>query len=302
MAADTNAQIVLLTFPGNAVAGVELGAKLGVPSQRLELHAFPDGETLVRLPNELTGRCVLLLCSLDHLDGKLLPLLLTADAAREQGARRVGLVAPYLGYMRQDSRFHSGEAVSARTVAAVLERHVDFLITVEPHLHRIHSLAELYHIPAHAVSAMPAIVDWMRREVRQPLLIGPDQESSHWVAAIAAELEAPYLILDKVRHGDRAVEILMPELAGWTGHTPVLLDDILATAQTMITAVRQLKQHGLPDPVCVAVHPILVGDALSGLLAAGAARVVSCNTIAQPSNAIDVMPLIAEAVKPFCHK
>ncbi|MCW3478934.1 ribose-phosphate pyrophosphokinase [Neisseriaceae bacterium JH1-16] len=296
-----SAQTILLPFPGNTVAGVALGNQLGVSPQRLELHAFPDGETLVRLPNELTGRNVLLLCSLDHLDSKLLPLLFAADAAREQGARQVGLVAPYLGYMRQDSRFHSGEAVSAHTVAAVLDRHVDFLVTVDPHLHRIHSLSELYRIPTRTVSAMPAIVDWLRHEVRQPLLIGPDRESAQWVAAAAAELDAPYLVLDKIRHGDNAVEIVMPELAGWIGHTPVLLDDILSTAQTMITAVRQLKQHGLPDPVCVAVHPILVGDALSGLLAAGAARVVSCNTIAQPSNAIDVMPLMAAAVKTLCH-
>jgi len=301
MTAAPSIQTVLLTFPGNTVAGVALGSQLGVPPQRLELHAFPDGETLVRLPNGLTGHNVLLLCSLDHLDNKLLPLLFAADAAREQGAQQVGLVAPYLGYMRQDSRFHSGEAVSARTVAAVLDRHFDFLVTVDPHLHRIHSLSELYGIPTRTVSAMPVIIDWLRHEVRQPLLIGPDRESTQWVAAVAAELNAPYLVLDTIRHGDNAVEIVMPELAGWIGHTPVLLDDILSTAQTMITAVRQLKQHGLPDPVCVAVHPILVGDALSGLLAAGAARVVSCNTIAQPSNAIDVMPLIAAAVRTLAH-
>src|SRR3546814_1718571 len=76
------------------------------------------------------------LSSLDHPYAKVLPLLFAADTARDLGARRIVLVAPYLAYMRQDIRFHAGEAVTSRTFAAILSRHLDWLVTVDPHLHR----------------------------------------------------------------------------------------------------------------------------------------------------------------------
>jgi ribose-phosphate pyrophosphokinase len=84
-----------------------------------------------------------------------LPLLFAADTARDLGARRIGLVAPYLAYMRQDIRFHAGEAVTSRTFAAILSRHLDWLVTVDPHLHRYHELSEIYRIPTQVVHAAP---------------------------------------------------------------------------------------------------------------------------------------------------
>ena len=88
-------------------------------------------------------------------------LLFAADAARQLGARKVGLVAPYLCYMRQDRSFKPGEAVTSRSFAALLSRACDWLVTVDPHLHRYKSLSEIYAIPARALHAGPAIADWI---------------------------------------------------------------------------------------------------------------------------------------------
>src|SRR3546814_2966154 len=82
-----------------------------------------------------------------------LPLRFAARAAREFGARSVGLIAPYLGYMRQDTRFHPGEAVSTPLFAQFLEEAFDWLVTVDPHLHRVERLQSLYRIPTAHVSA-----------------------------------------------------------------------------------------------------------------------------------------------------
>jgi ribose-phosphate pyrophosphokinase len=103
-------------------------------------------------------------------------------------------------------------------------------------------------------------------------------------------------VLRKTRHGDREVEVSLPDADRVRGRTPVLVDDILSTGRTMIAAVRQLQRLELNRPVCVGVHAIFAGDAWAALQAAGPAKIVSCNTIAHPSNAIDLHAYIAEAV------
>lgn len=287
---------LILAYPENEALAASLAPHLKGIVASLQLHRFPDGETLAILP-DVAGRDVLLLCSLDRPDSKLLPLLFAADAARDQGARRVGLVAPYLSYMRQDRRFHPGEAITSRTFAVVLSRHVDFLVTVDPHLHRYHALDEIYAIPATAASSVAAIARWIHREVENPVLIGPDEESAQWVGALAALEGLPYTVLNKVRHDDFHVEVSLPDAGQWSGRTPVLVDDIISSAHTMIAAVRQLQQLGFVRPVCVGVHAIFAGTAYDELQAAGAGRIVTCNCVPHPSNAIDVMPAVAASVR-----
>ena len=98
----------------------------------LSLHRFPDGESLVRLDADVAGREVVLVASLARPDDITLPLLFAADAARDLGASRVLLAAPYLAYLRQDRRFHAGEAITSRTYAALLSNAFDGLATVDP--------------------------------------------------------------------------------------------------------------------------------------------------------------------------
>ena len=182
-------------------------AALGAERGDHELRRFPDGEAYVRVRSGCADRDVLLLSSLTQPDDKLLPLAFLADAARDGGARRVGLVAPYLSYLRQDHRFHAGEAVTSRTFARLLSSCVDWLATIDPHLHRYRELAEVYSVPAQVIPSAPAIAGWIRREVERPLLIGPDAESAQWVERIAELAAAPSTVQVKLRRGDRDVSV-----------------------------------------------------------------------------------------------
>lgn len=288
--------LLLLSFPGNEAAAALLAAELQADTAPLQLHRFPDGESLVTLP-EVAQRVVMLVCALDRPDSKLAPLLFAADAARAQGAVKVGLIAPYLAYMRQDRQFHPGEAITSRTFAALLSQYFDALITVDPHLHRYPTLDTIYRIPALALASAPSIAAWVSREVENPVLIGPDEESAQWVEAVASLHGLPHTVLSKVRHDDLHVEVSLLQAAQWRGHTPVLVDDIVSSAHTMIAAIGSMKQSGLVAPVCIGVHGIFAGSAYEELQAAGAARIVSCNCVPHPSNAIDVMPQIAASVR-----
>lgn len=288
---------VIVAMPGNELLAGRLGASLTAPCVPATVRHFPDGESHVRIDGDVAARQVVVACTLDRPDPKLVPLLLLACALRDAAAASVGLVAPYLAYMRQDRRFHPGETISAARFAGWISNHFDWLVTVDPHLHRIADLSQVYTIPTRVAHAANEIASWIRSQVRQPLLIGPDEESSQWVSKVARAAGAPFVVLTKERRGDRDVVVSVPEVERWRSHTPVLVDDIVSTSRTMIETVTHLRQAGLAAPVCVAVHAVFAQTAFEDLQAAGAARIVSCDTIVHRSNGIALMEVIATRVR-----
>ena len=167
--------MIVLPMPGCERLG-RLARELHGAIGAVEVHRFPDGEGRVRLSGPVEGEDVVLVAGLDRPDDKVLPLLFAAATARDLGATSVGLVAPYLPYLRQDRRFQAGEGISARYFARLLSQAVDWLVTVDPHLHRIGTLAELFSVPAEALHAAPLLAGWIRRHVEKPLVLGPDAE------------------------------------------------------------------------------------------------------------------------------
>ena len=286
---------LLVAMPGNETLASALAAKLGCDLGHVEMRQFPDGETYLRLVTSPEGRAVAMVSTLDHPNDKLLSLLFAAATARELKASKVGLVSPYLAYMRQDRRFKPGEAVTSRQVAHFLSDAFDWLVTVDPHLHRYGSLAEMYSIPTCVIHAAPLISQWIRTNVANPLIVGPDSESEQWVAAVARDADAPHSVLEKTRHGDRTVEIRLRGLDQWKGRTPVLVDDIISSGRTMLEAIRLLIAQGWAAPICIAVHG-LFADQADVLLARAGARLVTSNSVLHPTNGIDVTALLADAI------
>jgi ribose-phosphate pyrophosphokinase len=277
--------------------GDGVAASLGCRTERVAPHEFPDGETAVRIDPDAVADTVLVAASLDHPNVRILPLLLLAETLHDYGARRLLLLAPYLAYMRQDRRFKPGQGISARYFAGLLSGYFDGLVTVDPHLHRIPSLDEIYSIPTRVVHAAPAVAEWISASVERPLLIGPDSESGQWVQDLARRADCPFIVLNKIRRGDRRVEVSIPEVEQWSRHTPVLYDDMISTGRTMLETVGHLQAAGMAAPVCIAVHGVFAGGAYRSLLEAGAAQVVTTNTIRHESNRIDLARPVCDAVQ-----
>ena len=292
---------LILPMPGNEALAQSLADQLDGEVGAVETRQFPDGESYIRLITPVAGRSVVFVCTLDRPDGKLLPLIFAAGAAKELRAAKVGLVAPYLAYMRQDKRFQEGEAVTSSHFASILNGWFDWMATVDPHLHRRTSLSEIYTMPTATLHAAGAIADWIRDEVDKPVLVGPDGESEQWVAAVAEDVGCPHTVLLKTRHGDRDVEVSVPDVGAWRDHTPILIDDIISTARTMIETVGHLKRAGMQPPICIGVHAVFAGDAYRALSNAGTGQIVTCNTIPHASNAIDLAGLLAGGVSGFLH-
>lgn len=287
--------VLFLAMPGNEAMVHALANGHAGDIGGIDVRAFPDGETYLRLESEVAGRSLVVVCTLDRPNDKLLTLLFAAATARELGATKIGLVAPYLAYMRQDRRFKSGEAVTSRQVASLLSNSFDWLVTVDPHLHRYGSLAEIYRIPTHVVHVAPLMSAWIKANVQKPLIIGPDAESEQWVAAVAKDAGAQFTVLEKTRRGDRDVSISIRNLHALDGRTPVLVDDIISSGRTMLEAVRHLTaRHALP-PICIASHG-LFADNSDQLLAKAGARVVTSNSVPHATNGIDLAALLTGAL------
>lgn len=275
-------------------------SEVGVERGQAEFRTFPDGESYVRLLNNVAGRRVVFIAALDNPDKRIIRLLLAAGAARDSGAREIGLAVPYLPYMRQDKAFREGEPVSAAQFAKILRGFFDWIVTIDPHLHRFRTLEEIFGpTPAIAVSAMPALAVWINSEVHRPLIIGPDIESRQWVHALSSMIEAPALVLEKKRTGDRAVSISVPEADKFSDLQPVIVDDIVSTGTTMAELISGLLAKGFRAPVCCCVHALFPEEAGRQLRVAGALRVVSCDTVQHASNAVHIGGLMADGVLQF---
>jgi len=288
--------MLVYAYPGNERVADALAVGLGARRGDADWHRFPDGETLVRIDTPPAGEQACIVCTLADPDPRTLPLLFAADALRDMGASRVGLVAPYLAYMRQDTQFHPGEVVSSRYFCGLLSQHFDWLATVDPHLHRTKKLSEIFTRSDCTVHTGRALADWIKANVSKPFLIGPDGESAQWVSAVAERMQAPWCSLLKERLGDREVRVSLPDPAALRDRAPVLVDDIISSGQTMAAAAKQLRYLSLPAPLCVAVHGVFAEGARQALQAAGVGRIAVTNTIPRPEAVIDIVPELTEGV------
>ncbi len=290
-----NSDALVLAFPDQQAPAGALARRLGLPFDAVYRHVFPDGERLVRLPERLPPT-VILVRSLDRPDHKLVELLLAARTARELGAERLILVAPYLCYMRQDAAFHRGEAVSQRVVGAFLADLVDALVTVDPHLHRVRRLEAAVPVEqGRVLHATGPMAEFLAGRPDRPLLVGPDAESEQWVKALAETGGLEHAVATKTRLGDHEVEIRLPDV-DVAGRPIVLVDDVASSGTTLATVTRLLRERGAGPIDALVTHALFADDAEARVHGAGVRHLWSTDSIPHPSNLIPLDGLIAPAV------
>ncbi len=287
----------LLYFDDEAGPAARLADAAGFSAAAVARHRFPDGELRLRLPERLPPD-VVIFRSLYRPNEKLIELLLTARTAHQLGARRLSLVSPYLAYMRQDIAFNPGEAISQRVVGAFLADLFDDLVTIDPHLHRIHSLDEAIPLRnAVALSGAPMLATLIAQHRTNPLLVGPDAESEQWVAQAAASHGWDSAVCSKQRHGDREVDVALPTGLAARNREVVLIDDVASSGHTLARAAAALLAAGAASVDVAVTHALFADDALSLVHRAGVSEVWSTDCIPHPSNALAVAPMLAEALR-----
>ncbi|MCW8900833.1 MAG: ribose-phosphate diphosphokinase [Gammaproteobacteria bacterium] len=286
----------IYTFPGYHQQGKNVAEILNISSHEIDIHHFPDKESLVTLPEKKSDHVILYL-SLDYPNNKLIELLLACKTARTQGIKRLSLVAPYLCYMRQDKSFHTEEAVSQHIIGRWLSELVDDIITVDPHLHRIQSLDTVIPDTNNIVlTATPLLGEFIKSLNKTVHLLGPDEESLQWVKSVAEISHSPYSVATKTRHSDTRVEIQLPEIDYHNQHI-ILIDDVISTGNTVAQTAIKLYKSGALQVDVIATHALFTKDALDTLNNSNIKNIWSSDSISHSTNQISLKHLLAQNIK-----
>lgn len=275
----------------------EIIRQLNLEKGEVMFRSFPDQESLVRIDSDVENKEVIVLYSLFQPNSKVVDLLFFAETAKSLNAGKVTLVVPYLPYMRQDKSFHKGEGVNAIYFGKLLSNYFDKIVTIDPHLHRILHLSEVYSCDTVTLHAGETIGNWIKANIKDPILIGPDGESKQWVESVAKVADAPFLVLTKERFGDEDVKISIPHIEKYKDKIPVVVDDIISSGITMVDTALHLQKYDYQKLYAVAIHGIFANGADEKMVKAGFTDIITLNTIKHPSNKMDMIPLLIQGIE-----
>lgn len=259
----------------------------------LETRKFPDGERYIRIGGNLESDAVVIQSTGYPQDQNLLELFLILKTLKSLDVENIKVVIPYFGYARQEKRFKSGEAISAQVVSELLEAcGATEIFSINLHED---GLRNLFNIPAHNLSAMPLIAEYIEEHLDDPVIIAPDKGALGFASEIAGILGCDSDHLEKTRISPDKVETRTKDL-DVQGREAVIIDDIISTGGTIINASHILRQHGASKIVVSCVHPVLVEDALLRIFASGVDDVIATDTLQSDASTISVVPLIADFI------
>jgi ribose-phosphate pyrophosphokinase len=286
---------LVLYFDDEAATACRFAEAAGLPHAVIDRHRFPDGELKLRLPATLPPH-VIIYRSLVHPNEKLIELLFAAQTARQLGASELMLIAPYLAYMRQDIAFHDGEVVSQKIIGRFLAQVFDGLATVDPHLHRVATLEEAAPVKrAITLSGAPLLGDYIAQHLPNAFLLGPDSESAQWIASAAQAHGFDHAACEKIRRGDKDVQVQLPAV-DLNGRQVVILDDVASSGRTLAKATRAALEAGASSVDVAVTHALFAEDALPVIRAAGVRNIWSTDCIAHDSNVVSIAPMLAAAL------
>ncbi len=286
--------IVVLGGRANPSLVAQLAKQLQCDVAATDLKTFPDGEVYARIVDDVAGKHVVCVQSTAPNDN-FVELLLLQDAAHEAGAAMVTTVVPYFAYARQDQVFHAGEAISARAVARAIYSTANHLILIDPH--KPHVL-DFFQGTSEGITAIPQIAEQLRAWGTDCVL-APDKGARDRAAAAAEILGVPHDHLEKTRIDATTVDI-KPKDLDVNGKTVAIVDDMIASGSTMLTAAKQLKQNGAKAVFAACTHGVFTEGAIERLLSDGIDKVLCTDTIEGTScDVVSCAPAIAAALAPL---
>ncbi len=278
----------MIVVPGSASLSLarSLADTLDVPLADVENRRFPDGECYVRLLSSLDGEDAIVV-NRAYPDEKIVETLLLQDAVREAGAKRITTVLSYMGYSRQDKLFNPGEAISARAMARMFSLYSDAVVTVDIH---DRGILRWFDVPVEDVSGMPALAEKLET-MGVEIVLSPDKGALHRARTVGEMLAVPWDHLEKTRLDGEHV-VIKPKDLNVKGKIVAIVDDMISTGGTVVTAAGQLRDQGARRIIAACTHGLFVGNALERVRRACDA-VISTDTIENPTTSVTVAREIA---------
>ncbi|MCX8182520.1 MAG: ribose-phosphate diphosphokinase [Candidatus Methanomethyliaceae archaeon] len=286
--------MIVVPGPSSIKLGLKVAEILSVRRVDVEYKNFPDGESYLRLSEAVNGEDVVLIhTTYPQPDKRVLELLLLINTLKDLGARYVKAVVPYMAYARQDSRFREGEAISINTIFKLIERAgADEFLTVD--IHKEFSL-KVFGIKAKNIPAAESIAEYLKdMDLVRPYILSPDKGALKIAQSIGERLGAEYGNFEKTRDRISGAITVKGERVEAKNRDIIIADDLISTGGTIASASKIVKGEGARRVIAVCTHPLLVGDALSKMKAAGVDEIIGTDTIESEVSRITVAKLIAK--------
>ncbi len=277
----------------------KVAKKLKKPYSELRVKKFPDNELGIRFLVPVRKKTVVLIQSFyGNINDQIIEVLFAAYNAKELGAKKIILAAPYFPYFRQDKRFKPGDCISIEIMGKLIDNIFDKVVIIDPHLHREKDLHHIFNIRQKKLTANHEIAAYIKKNynAKNAYIIGPDWESYKWAEKVAHLIGCEAIILRKKRLSGRKVVVSLNKKMDLKGKSIIIIDDMVSTGNTLIEAMKNLKKLGAKKFTIIAVHGIFVENALKKLRKNNA-KVITTNTIPNQAAKIDVSGLIAEELK-----
>lgn len=278
---------------------------LGIPLGRAKIDRFPDGETLIKLEDDVRGQdCFVVQSTCPPVNENLMELLIFIDCLRRASARRITAVVPYFGYARQDRKAEGRTPITAKLVANLItEAGAHRVLAMNLHADQIQGF---FDVPVDHLSAAPVIASHVKQlDMSDSVIVSPDVGNVKQATGYAERIGAELAVIDKRRLGGDSIRASRV-IGDVNGKTVLLFDDMITTAGTVTEAIRVLRNHGASRFVLSATHAVLAGPALDRLESAEIDRIFVTNTIPLQSivrerlpqlTVLSVAPLFGEAIR-----
>jgi len=296
-----NDEIKIFSGRANEKLATDICGYLKLPLGKLTIDKFPDGETNVKLEEDVRGRDIFLVqptCA--PVNNNLIELLIVMDAVRRSSARRVTAVIPYFGYARKDRKDEGRVPITAKLVANLIaSAGADRVLTVDLHAAQIQGF---FDIPVDHLYAAPAMLRYYKaKQIENLAVVAPDVGSIKMARAYAKHFGAGLAIIDKRRTSPSSVE--MGYVIGDVKDKNVLMvEDMIATGTSLAEACNVLKKNGAQNAYVAATHPVFCGGAFDRLGNKQFTEITVTDTIPLPERApenvkvVSLAPMLAQAI------
>jgi len=261
-----------------------------------QIRIFADGESKITLSGKISkSKSIVVQSIYPPVDTNLIHALSLILKAKETSSEVIAVI-PYMGYARQDREFLPGEIVTMKVLGKLFKgAGASKIIVVD-----IHSKIGLkyFSIKTKNVSAIPELVQHIKKlNLKDPLVISPDQGGKERAEEFAKELGSEYIALEKKRDRKTGkVRIETKNLDEVTNRDLILVDDMISTGGSIVKATQFLKKQKCRKVYVACTHALLMNDAEKKIKKSGVTKIISANTIPGKTSIVDISKIITKAI------
>ena len=297
-------QFLLFSGRSHPALAREVASQLGVSLANVEISTFPDGEISLQINESVRGRDVFIVqtIALDP-NNFLMELLVMIDALKRASAKSINVIAPYLGYCRQDRKDKPRVPITAKLVANLIEKAgASRVITFDLHAEQVQGF---FDIPVENLQARPRLAAaFLQKEKKSVVVVAPDAGGVKLARDFAKELDVTFAVLDKNRLDAHHVEVVTV-IGDITGKNVLLADDMCSTASTLVSAAKACQERGAKSIFAAVTHGLFVGNAIGKIAESPIDTIYVSNTVplrnadllSKKIISVSIAPLLSQAIE-----